>query len=403
VITSVSETKDLGYIISGYSSVYGIGANDIVLIKTDESANIIWAKTFGCSTNNGAEDIAANAVENSAIDGGYFLAGQLWNQSNNTYEVYVLKVDSSGNKVWSRTMYNGGYDKGMCVVDASGGGCYVSGWVGNSSKGYLAKLDANGNVTWQKTVSKNSGAWVLQTVRQTKDGGFVSCGYNNEQANYEMWIVKGSSSGSISWQRGFAMIGTYNFSYDVCQSNDKGFLLCGGSSGLNLAKTDSIGAINWAFTYTNIGSTPRAYSVKQSADHGYIILSNDIGNDEYLMKIDSIGNAIWTAKFSGGYYINTVEQTSDGGYVLAMGDELIKTDANGYTGCDDVFVDAVATPLTLVTRTTSATATTQTTSVTASDGSTIAAIPVSVPCIGTSIQNAGTNLKGLEVITNPAT
>src|SRR5438046_3078021 len=108
-IASVSQTKDHGYIVAGFSASYGIGSKDIVMIKTDSIGSILWKKTFGCYTNSGADDIAANAIENSESDGGFYLAGQLWNQSNGSYEVYVLKTDTEGNKLWSKTLYNGGY------------------------------------------------------------------------------------------------------------------------------------------------------------------------------------------------------------------------------------------------------------------------------------------------------
>jgi hypothetical protein len=397
-ISSVSQTSDFGYIIAGYSTTYSIGSKDIVLIKTDSVGAVIWSKTYGNYVNSGADDVPANAVE---IPGsvGYYVAGQFWNQSNNTYEIYILQTDANGNEIWSRTMYNGGYDKGMRIESAFGGGCLVTGWVGNSSKGYLCRLDILGNIVWQSSVSYPLGAWVLQSCKETADGGAIAAGYDNELGSYEMWLIRTNSIGTILWQRGYAMPATYNFCYDICLTNDNGFLLAGGSNGINLAKTDSSGNLQWAMTYSGVNAYPRAYSVMQCQDTGYIVLSNDLNNNQYLMKTDSIGNVIWTMKYSGGYYINTVEQTADGGYVLAMGSDVIKTNASGVTDCGEVAFTLSASTLTLNTRTTSASNTPQSTNIAAADSSTSPFISES-PCIPTGINTAPEN--SLTVFPNPA-
>jgi hypothetical protein len=380
-ITSACQTSDLGYIIAGYSTAYGIGAKDIVMIKTDSIGTVQWSVTYGNSANAGAEDISANAVEIPGDDG-YYLTGQLWNQGNNTYEIYVLRTDADGTELWSKTMYNGGYDKGMHVENAAGGGCIVTGWVGNSSKGYLCRLNAIGNIQWQTSIAYLSGAWVLQSCRETATGDIIAAGYDNEQGAYEMWLVKTDSSGAIIWQRSYAMAATYNFAYDVCATYDNGCLLAGGSSGINLAKIDMLGNIQWAMTY--IGADPRAYSVQQCADSGYIVLANDLNNNQYLMKTDASGNVQWTKLYTTDYNINTIEQTADGGYVFATGSDLIKTDSNGYTGCGETSFTFTADSLTLIPRIPVAYTTSQVQNFAAVDSSTS---PVILPtsCFPTSV------------------
>jgi hypothetical protein len=397
-ITSVSQTTDHGYIIAAYSTAYGIGSKDIVLIKTDSTGAITWTRTFGNYVNANADDIPANAVE---IPGGvgYYLAGQFWNQGNGSYEVYVLKTDANGNRLWSKTMYNGGYDKGMRVDNAAGGGCFVTGWLGNSSKGYLCKLDANGIIVWQNMINYLTNAWILQSGRPTPDGGMISGGYDNELGLYEMWLLKTSSSGAILWQRGLAMNATYNFCYDVCSTVDNGYMVAGGSSGINLAKTDGSGNLQWAKTYSGIGAYPRAYSVKQCQDTGFIVLANDISNNQYLMKTDTGGTVLWTMKYTGGYFINSVEQTTDGGFVLAMGSDVIKTDATGFTGCGETSFNLTDTTLALITRIPAAYNTSQFASNIAADSSTVPPVTVSY-CVTTDIEEEVGN--GIMIFPNPA-
>lgn len=351
-ISSASQTMDHGYIIAGFSTVHTIGSKDIIMMKTDSTGVIQWIKTFGNNVNSGADDIAGNAVE--IPDGsGYYLTGQFWNQGNNTYEIYVLKTDTAGNRLWSKTMFNGGYDRGMSVDNAQGSGCLVTGWLGNSNRGYLGRLDSSGTLLWQKAIYGAPGAWVLHSGRVTPDGGTISCGYDNELGTYEMWLIRTNYMGTTLWQTGYSITGTFNFAYDVCLAGN-GYVIAGGSNALNLVKTDSTGTILWANVYSGVNANPRGYSVRQCSDGGFIILGNDIGGDEYLMKTDSNGSVSWTMKYPGGYAINTVEQTSDGGFVIAQGSDLIKTDASGNTGCSDIPFTMTSSVLSLNTRTTGA-------------------------------------------------
>ena len=116
----------------------------------------------------------------------------------------------------------------------------------------------------------------------------------------------------------------------VQQTSDDGYILAGvtesygaGNGDLWLVKTDSEGNEQWNRTF---GGTDYewAESVQQTSDGGYILagdtMSYDTGNgDFWIVKTDSKGNKEWDRTFGGVNVCHapSVQQTSDSGYILA--------------------------------------------------------------------------------------
>ena len=127
-IGSVIDAPDGGYIFAGSTNSFGAGLNDIILVKTDSSGNIEWAKTYGSSSEDfGVQVISAG--NNCFIIGGYVNS-----------LISILKVNSSGDTMWTRT-YDAGFDLygGFGIQKAFDGGYIVEG------ANYLIKTDSMGN------------------------------------------------------------------------------------------------------------------------------------------------------------------------------------------------------------------------------------------------------------------
>ena len=131
------------------------------------------------------------------------------------------------------------------------------------------------------------------------------------------------------WDKTFGGTG-YDRAWSVQQTSDGGYIIAGdtnsygaGSGDFWLVKTDSSGKKQWDKTFGGTGYD-RAFSVQQTSDSGYILAggtwSYDMGfRDFWLVKTDSSGNKQWDKTFGGTGYdrANSVQQSSDGGYIIA--------------------------------------------------------------------------------------
>ncbi len=239
-------------------------------------------------------------------------------------------------------------------------------------------------IEWQNTIGGSEGD-ILQSIQQTTDGGYILGGYShsnisgdkteNINGNFDYWIVKTDSLGSIQWQNTIGGNHTDRL-YSIQQTADGGYIL-GGYSGSYISgdktencignwdywivKTDSLGNIQWQNT---IGGTDddRLFTIQQTADGGYISggysssnisgdkTENSMGEDDYwIVKTDSLGQIQWQNTIGGIDVdrLTSLQQTLDGGYILGgyswssiSGDKtenflggcdywIVKTDENG--------------------------------------------------------------------------
>src|SRR5690606_8594977 len=101
---SVLQTKDKGFLLLGTTQSYGSGGSDLMLIKTDSLGRQIWTKTYGGSK----DEVVPNIQTSSAgliqtPDGNFVICSQTSSYGSGNSDVYLLKVDTSGNVLWTRT------------------------------------------------------------------------------------------------------------------------------------------------------------------------------------------------------------------------------------------------------------------------------------------------------------
>jgi len=298
-----------GYIVAGVSNStdgdvtgqHGISA-DAWVVRLNDTGGIVWAKCYGGTNAEGAQDIELTT------DGGYIFAG------NATSTDGDVTVNHGGTDMW------------------------------------VVKLDSAGAIQWQTAMGGSGDDWANKVI-QTADGGYLVAGGTESlggdvtvnKGAIDYWVVKLSSTGAKAWQK------TYggplaDEAMAVCSVGASNYLIAGYSASFSgdvtghhgpssttdywLLNIDDTGAIQWE---KSLGGTNNdvANAVVRDADSGFTILgssassdsdvtSNHGGNDFWLVHIDTTGNIIWQKNYgSGGDDEGYDVQQITGGYVMA--------------------------------------------------------------------------------------
>ncbi|TET23469.1 MAG: hypothetical protein E3J71_02220 [Candidatus Stahlbacteria bacterium] len=348
----VEQTSDGGYIVTGYAA-----SCPIALLKTDEIGDTLWAHSY-CE---------GRCVQQTS-DGGYIVTGEVL-MDDGKYHFSLVKTDSDGDLLWRRDDLNG---VGYSVQQTSDGGYIITGHNSISlfeeiDDLWLIKTDSLGNTLWTRTYGAE-GPDCGCCVRQTSDGGYIISGYS--ESLQSLWLLKTDEAGDTVWTQSSSgwVLGR---GYCVQQTSDEGYILTGsiapfydGKNHLFLLKTDSTGDTLWS--RIDIGWLSPAGGgvgrcIQQTPDDGYIITGYtsewyDEIDDLWLIKTDSEGDTLWSRIYGGEAEDlgHCVDQTADGGYIITGATKsfgaggydlwLLKTDASGDTL--DVVEEPPVTPVT---------------------------------------------------------
>ena len=363
-VESIQQTTDGGYIVSGLSEsndgdVSGNnGGFDAWIIKLDISGNLEWEKNYGGSD----EDIALSIQQ--TIDGGYIIAGRTKSNNGDVEEnqggvdAWIIKLDTSGNLEWEKTYGGSGWEATLSIQQTTDGGYIVGGWsesndgdVGGNQGGvdaWIIKLDISGNLEWEKNYG-GSMEDAICSIQQTTNDGYIAAGITKsndgdvEENNgkYDYWILKLDVTGNIEWEKSYGG-SDWDGASSIQQTTDNGYIVAG-RTGSNdgdvggadgwfdywILKLDTEGNLEWEKKYGGSG-WDAAHSIQQTKDGGYIAAGvsdsndGDVGGDNeekdaWIIKLDVEGNIEWKKIFggSGHDWIRSIQQTIDGGYIVA--------------------------------------------------------------------------------------
>jgi hypothetical protein len=264
-------------------------------------------------------------------------------------DIWMLKLDSGGNIVWQKTYGEFEGDSACSIQQTTDGGYILAGVIGyppppgmtpiskdetTSSCGgiWVLKLTENGNVSWQNCY----GMTVVDkptAINQTSDGGYIIVGNTHYTTSTDIWVLKLGSSGDIIWQKTYGGSSIDN-STTIHPTMEGGYIIAGKTSSFGavnndfwVLKLDKSGNVSWQKIYKmSVFGLVVNCSIQQTADGGYI-LAGDAGDPVvrfgiHVLKLDSSGDIVWQKTYEESDwddldYFSSIHQTSDGGYIVA--------------------------------------------------------------------------------------
>lgn len=289
---AIKQAPDGGFIIAGNTSSYGPGTPagfNWYLIKTDSTGEVIWTKTWGSTGNDELKHVITTS------DGNYLLTGA-WQVSGQTRGI-LLKVDSAGNTLWGDTLLSSGTSHFMYACENTQHDYVVAGFAfATNHDAVIRKYDAAGNMLIHKMFDYGKVEAAI-TIEPVPSGGYICSGTYGISFIYDPWILRLDDNLDTLFTKvmdfTYAIAGMSAKEYSVYPSGS-GFIICGADSNkLMFRKTDSNLNTVWEQLYGGV-SGEAAYEGIPVSDGGYIAvgLTNSFGAgsaDCYIIKTDSLG------------------------------------------------------------------------------------------------------------------
>ena len=379
-LSVVLPTADGGYLLGGYSasgvsatkSAASFGGNDYWVVKLNADGSKAWDQTLG-----GSGDDRLTAMQQTA-DGGYIVGGRSNSGAGGSksqgskggLDVWVLKLDATGNKLWDTTL-GSNTDDLLTAVQLTPDGGYILGAQSDSGPSgdrsqpghgsldyWLIKLDATGTKTWDRSLGGSSND-VLNAVQPTADGGYVLGGFSYSPASgdksqntrgaadYDFWVLKTDATGAKVWDTTLGGTGFDNLT-SLALAADGGVVAGGfsnspvsgektqpsrGDYDFWVVKLGGDGSKTWDYTLGGDGYDQLG-SVATTTDGGFVVggqsQSGASGDrtqpnfgppgspDYWLVQLAADGQRQFDVAFGGGQddVLSSVRQTADFGYVL---------------------------------------------------------------------------------------
>jgi PKD repeat protein len=299
------QLADSSFIVAGQTNSFGAGGQDVYVVRFNKAGKLIWTRTIGGTGN----DYARSMVKADA--GSVVIAGVTNSFGAGADDIYLIKVDSSGNIIWTKTFGGTGDDRAWKITAAADGGYAVAG-ISTSAPArgqdmLLLKVNSLGEKQWERLVDGNSAGNANYTdigyaAAELKNGDFILFGTAAMPVSFtvELFLARFDASGTPLWTKIISQPhpnSNFNdYAKSVIATADGGFLI-GAEAALpcenGWVECNSPGGINWHY---------------------------------YLSKFDAQGNIAWSGFFGGGTvagvsadgsdYLREVIATSDGGYAI---------------------------------------------------------------------------------------
>jgi len=337
----------------------------------DQMSIVEWQQSLGGSGSEALYDIHVTQ-NNRYLMVGFSdsnVSGDKTEDSRGGGDMWSLLTDQNGNVIWNKTMGGLGGESARSAVESTDGGFIIGGYSNSDISGdklepglggsdvWVIKLDPNGNEVWQNALG-GSGSDYVRSMVATTDGGVLVVAVSNsntsadktentvgDTGNFDYWVIKLDANGQSQWENTIGGSGD-DLVESVVTTPDGGYLIGGssdsaagfdktspnlGSFDYWLVKINASGEVVWDQTYDAGNSHDVINSIEATSDGGYVLggtaiggtrqsnAGQALGSDYWIVKIGSSGNLEWEQRLGGNVddFCRGVIETAEGRFIAA--------------------------------------------------------------------------------------
>ena len=316
---SVKQTSDGGYVIVGSSTSYGAGGSDLWILKVDGLGEFSWSKTYGGQGNDIGRDITQTS------DGGYIITGYTKSfSSGGDMDLWLIKTDANGESClysdggtcsensskWIKSFGTSGNDYGTSVQETSEGDFIVAGKSGRIPSVFVIKTNSSGEKIWENLYGTGPGDRA-QYIIERQDLGFLIVGKENaNNVDDNLCLINIDTDGAEVWHSLYGGGGADGGNH-ISEVSGGGYIIAGATKSygngnwddLWLVKTSTGGSMEWQKTFGGSYTETGNYTHEKD-EGGYMVTGSteSIGQgfyDIWVVSTDYTGNEIYSQTFGG--------------------------------------------------------------------------------------------------------
>jgi hypothetical protein len=268
--------EDGGFAIAGSVCDTFYYKTEAALFRISEEGDSLSVETYGI----GPQAEARCLLETG--DGGFLLAGSTCESDPIVFDVFLVRTDETGEALWTRTYGGSGDEECLSMALSDDGGCLLVGWTDSFGSGkrdvYLLRVGPDGDTLWTATWGGEESE-IAYDVKRTQDGGFIVTGstysFGEGVQNAFLWRLDGR--GETLWRETYGSWG-YEAGYAVIQTEDGGYAVTGSAfdpfgdfENAYLLRADGMGDSLWAGIYGSEYSDQVGNDLIELTDGSFVV------------------------------------------------------------------------------------------------------------------------------------
>ncbi len=377
--TGVATDSSGSVYVTGYTTSFGAGKEDVLLLKFGPSGSLVWQRTWSGSQTDKGDSVAVDS------SGNIYVSGHTDRFGTGAFEVLLLRFDTSGNLIWQRTWGVSGFEaQGLSVAVDSSGAIFVAGEVAllskpENPKGLLLKFGSSGSLLLQENWY-GSAADVGQGIAIDPSGSIYIAGFTLvpkllppqvSVTGSNVAILKLNSTGGPLWEKSWGGLASTDGGLGVASDSSGNIYVTGITRNIDysgpapnflgenafLLRFDSSGGLISSFTYGGFPCTgctrDRGEAVAVNSFGGPVVVgqvgehqegvgdcpvpsSNARDCRPYALKVDSISR-LGTSSFGFGSLTGTLAAPMIG-LMIPTGSISTPPGTQNYGGSTDIFL-----------------------------------------------------------------